>query len=384
MRKIVLKSMLLAAAVAFAAPIFADEEAAAEKTIEERVSDLEKKFEEKVGHPLGLNYGGYVDTSYTAVFRGDARAAGMTPMRVFDRDPEGFNIHAAKLWLERPLTAENGWDAGFRVDLLFGDDAKVTQAAGLDLGTSGDLIQAFVQMRAPIGNGLDIKIGKFVTLMGAEVIESPANWNFSRSYLFGFGIPFTHLGVSARYPITENMDAELMIIEGWDVVDDNNNSKSLMGRVGFTSLDGKLSLNLVGHVGPENMLNNHDKRYVFDGVAKYAVTEKLAVMLDALYGYDELGSANWYGIAGYANYKINDKLSGTVRAEWFADPDGFRTGATSDYYEITATLDYNPVWKLHIRPEYRFDGSADPTALGVGGGRGDSQHTVALNVYFEF
>ena len=36
--------------------------------------------------------------------------------------------------------------------------------------------------------------GKFVTPIGAEVIESQDNWNYTRSILFGYAIPFYHLG----------------------------------------------------------------------------------------------------------------------------------------------------------------------------------------------
>ncbi len=42
--------------------------------------------------------------------------------------------------------------------------------------------------------GLTLKGGKFVTLLGQKVIESPNNLNFSRGYLFGLAIPLTHTG----------------------------------------------------------------------------------------------------------------------------------------------------------------------------------------------
>ena len=49
------------------------------------------------------------------------------------------------------------------------------------------------------GNGLDIYMGKFVTFLGYEVIESPANLNFSRGLLFTNAIPLTHTGIYADY-----------------------------------------------------------------------------------------------------------------------------------------------------------------------------------------
>ena len=43
-------------------------------------------------------------------------------------------------------------------------------------------------------------VGKFVTPIGAEVIESQDNWNYTRSILFGYAIPFYHVGVRATCP----------------------------------------------------------------------------------------------------------------------------------------------------------------------------------------
>ena len=54
--------------------------------------------------------------------------------------------------------------------------------------------EAYGSSKIPIGSGLTIKGGKFVTLLGYEVIESPNNLNFSRSFMFSFAIPLTHVG----------------------------------------------------------------------------------------------------------------------------------------------------------------------------------------------
>jgi hypothetical protein len=46
-----------------------------------------------------------------------------------------------------------------------------------------------------------VKGGKFVTLLGYEVIEAPNNLNFSRSFLFSLAIPLTHVGALVTYPV---------------------------------------------------------------------------------------------------------------------------------------------------------------------------------------
>jgi hypothetical protein len=78
------------------------------------------------------------------------------------------------------------------------------------------LEQALVKFRIPVGNGLDIYAGKFVTFLGYEVIESPANLNFSRGLLFTNAIPLTHTGVYADYKFNDIVEAKFGIVDGWN------------------------------------------------------------------------------------------------------------------------------------------------------------------------
>jgi len=91
------------------------------------------------------------------------------------------------------VTEGKSWDLGFRADFMFGTDAIFTQAYGnpaadvnsgalmpnrgtwdLDLCCNSSrnygiaLPQAFVEMYAPIGNGLNVKAGHFYTPIGYE------------------------------------------------------------------------------------------------------------------------------------------------------------------------------------------------------------------------
>jgi hypothetical protein len=149
---------------------------------------------------------GYVDAS--AIWKlGTDRPVGRTlPGRTFDGPDrqDGFNFHAVMLSLERPVTDER-WSAGYRTDLVFGPDANFysTLLNGGDLAVNDFAIkQAYVELRAPIGNGLDFKAGVFDTIVGYEVFAGPDNPNFSRSYGFVFE-PTHHTGILASYPVTE-------------------------------------------------------------------------------------------------------------------------------------------------------------------------------------
>ena len=65
-----------------------------------------------------------------------------------------------------------------------------------------------------MGGGVTLKAGKFATLLGYEVIESPSNLNVSRGYLFTLAIPLTHTGGLASYTFTDgfNMTAGVVLL----------------------------------------------------------------------------------------------------------------------------------------------------------------------------
>jgi hypothetical protein len=128
---------------------------------------------------------------------------------------DGFNLDVVKLALEKPLD-EAQWAAGYKVELLVGGDAA---AYGTTEDGSGDLSstaikQAYVSLRAPVGNGLDFKVGVFDTIVGYETFDSGSNPNYTRSY--GFGIePTTHTGVLTSYQVSKAVSLSAGIANTW-------------------------------------------------------------------------------------------------------------------------------------------------------------------------
>ena len=57
-----------------------------------------------------------------------------------------------------------------------------------------------MELRAPVGNGLDFKLGTFTEILGYEVYETGNNPNYTRSY--GYEIEPTALtGLLADLPV---------------------------------------------------------------------------------------------------------------------------------------------------------------------------------------
>ena len=265
-----------------------------------------------------------------------------------------------------------------------------------------DLQQAYLTVKAPVGQGLDFKVGKFVTLLGAEVIESPANWNFSRSYLFGYAIPFTHTGVLVSYPLGEWGSVTGGIVNGWDIVDDNNNAKSFLGNLTLTPLPSvTLSSNLI--TGAERSADNRNDRTVLDLVGTWKPLDALTLMANYDYGHESstshgvsstagFDSANWQGLALYAKYDLTPKWSLAGRGEWFNDVDGVRVALSSsdgtldgtNFFGYTLTSQWTLYEHVLARLEYRHDTASNRVFFHGGDGFINDQDTIAAEMIYHF
>ena len=176
----------------------------------------------------GIKLSGYVDAGYSYNFTGSGESCNVQGRFGSDTAQRGdFNLYAVKLALEKPLTSENKAQAGFRTDVMIGEDANyfINRAAGGNNNTNNNsnalfLEQAYVAIRAPVGNGWDFKVGKFVTILGYEVIERPANMNITYSQLWQNAFPLTYVGVLSSYRFDDYLDAKLGVVNGSN--SDNN------------------------------------------------------------------------------------------------------------------------------------------------------------------
>lgn len=116
---------------------------------------------------------------------------------------DGFNLNVVKLQLEKPLSAEDNWAAGYSVGLLFGPDANTLGSSSFGWSSSDFAIKdAYVSVRLPVHNGLDLKMGVWDTLVGYEVFEAGNNPNYSRSFAY-FMEPKQHTGLLASFRVND-------------------------------------------------------------------------------------------------------------------------------------------------------------------------------------
>src|ERR1035437_5140332 len=130
---------------------------------------------------------------------------------------DGFNLDVIQLRIEKPLD-EQDWAAGYRADFWFGPDANTLKTTSTGIGSNTSdfgIRQAYVALRAPVGTGLDFKVGVFDSIIGYESIEAGNNPNFTRSY--GHSIePQTETGILASYRFCDCFSASVGVADTWN------------------------------------------------------------------------------------------------------------------------------------------------------------------------
>jgi len=319
--------------------------------------------------------------------------------RFFDFKHDQFRVDDFQLSILNPV--EEPGDAGFRVDFDAGSNIPdVIQSAGLFDDPDGediDLRQAFVSYNAPLGNGLTIDFGKYITHFGLEVIEGwPGfNDNYSHSYDFSFAIPFTHTGVRLSYPLSDQFSLMLMAVNGWDKVDDNNDTKAVGGQIGFFPMeDVSIYFNYIG--SPEQDDNDDDWRHLFGvtWVAKPFATALPDLTFSGTYDYGteanvgaDGGNAEWHAAEAVLRYDFTSKFYLAVRADVMADEDGARItpGISQTVWAFTVTPTFLLTENLVVRPEFRYDQSDEDVFEDDDGTfTEDSQTTIGVNAIYYF
>ena len=287
---------------------------------------------------------------------------------------DGFNLDVVKLSIERPLD-EGQWSAGYKADVLFGPDANAlaTTSTGFGGATSDFAIkQAYVALRAPAGNGLDLKLGVWDTIIGYETFDSGNNPNYTRSY--GYTIePTTHTGLLATYQLSEMLGIAAGIantfgptINGRANPPKAESYKTYMGSIAFTAPEALGFMQ--GSTLYAGVINGFDGGFGDDRTHWYlggtVATPVTGLKLGASVDYTKAdieaptGNDNPYAgaYAAYLSFAATEKLSVHGRLE-YANSDTTVLG-TSKVVALTGTVQYD-LWKNVLsRLEARWDHSA--------------------------
>jgi hypothetical protein len=324
---------------------------------------------------------------------------------------DGFNLDVVKVTIERPLD-EGQWSAGYKVDTVWGPDANslATQSGGV-LGGDFAIKQAYVALRAPVGNGLDVKLGVWDTIVGYETFDAGNNPNYSRSY--GYTIePTTHTGLLLTYQFSDMLGFSAGIAntfgptinqKAWQL----GRPESFLTWMGSVAFSAPKDWGFVGgstlYAGIINGINGGANSQIGNGTAREthyylggALTTPLkGLKLGASYDYaafDDTATspdADAWAAALYASFQPEGTKFGVhLRGEYAShSPGGFGTtfgGASAGsqnllfprkVFALTGTVQYD-LWKNVLsRLEARWD--HDATSGGFFGGSPGTATTAA-------
>jgi hypothetical protein len=318
---------------------------------------------------------------------------GMVLGRLYDRYANAFSLNALKLVADKPYDSKK-IDAGVHADVILGQNAAVLQSTGLSLGPDADMTQLFVTLNLPTsnGNGVQLRVGKMVTLMGLEVIESPSNPNWSLGNQFIYVENFTSTGVELDYKPSGVVSIALRVDNGWDRVVDTAGHLDFMGSIGFTP-SANTSLSLVPYYGPQQEDTN---------AARYGLSVlfnqkagKASLWIQGDYGKEKANDnlpdptrdAEWWAVGGWLAVDVSSDLNLAFRADYMDDKQAARTFAAfalpivaeHKLWSLTGTFNVKHWPNVLIRPEVRYDHSS----FTVFDGHGD-QVSAAISVAYLF
>ena len=336
---------------------------------------------------------GFVDVYYGQNFNNPAGQA--NGLRFFDGGANQFGLNLVELVVDKAPDPSNS-RTGYHVALGFGQAMNTVNGSEPKSGLGFDqyLKEAYFSYLAPVGKGLQVDVGKFVTPNGAEVIETKDNWNYSRSLLFTYAIPYYHFGMRAKYAFNDKYSLTGFFVNGWNNVVDNNTGKTYGMSFGWNP-NKKVGVTQTYMAGPEQA-NNSFWRQLNDTVITYSPNSKLSFILNGDYGRGDRFITNtgtntlsppvfWTGVAGYVKYSFSDKSAFATRYEYYDDHNGFTTGTfvPTHINEFTTTLERVIAHHVISRLEFRRDISNQPDFL-KGSTPVKDQNTITAGLVYTF
>lgn len=337
---------------------------------------------------------GFVDVYYGQNFNNPASQT--NSLRFFDGATNQFGLNLVELVVDKAPDPSNS-RTGYHVALGFGQAMNTVNASEPKSGLGFDqyLKEAYFSYLAPVGKGLQVDVGKFVTPAGAEVIETKDNWNYSRGILFSYAIPYYHFGMRAKYAFNDKYSLTGFFINGWNNVVDNNTGKTYGLSFGWNP-NKKWGVIQNYMAGPEENGTNSNLRQLSDTVITYTPNSKLSFMVNGDYGRGDRFVTDpvlntfshpvfWTGVAGYVKYAFSSTSAFATRYEYYDDHDGFTTGllVPTHFNEFTMTLERLVAHHIISRFEYRRDMSNQPVFL-KGTNPVLDQNTLTAGLVFTF
>ena len=392
----------------------------------------------ELGHAMSdahIQVYGWVDPAGN-ISTNTVRPAGNLPIS-YDYTPNTVQLDQAVLYIERlPDEVQNDhFDWGFRISGLYGVDGRYTMAYGLfsnqllkdNAVNIFDMPMVYAELYFPVVQGLNIRIGRFISIPDIEAQLAPNNYTYVHSLTYTWD-NYTNTGIEATLAVTKNWMIQLGLTVGsdtmpWDagaritnllpgnvlypgttMLKDPGAVPSVTTGIRWTSDDGKDDLNLVADAINGGQWGYNNLQWI-GGTYYHKFNDYWHIAVES-YNLHENNVPNLNNptaaaiVAGggtpfspqfipfnapnaalcanpvvltctaetqtfliYVNYSPNKLNNFSLRAEWYDDMQGQRTGVASRYIDIAAAWQHWLSPQVELRPEIAYYRSLDAPAF---------------------
>ena len=306
-------------------------------------------------------------------------------------------------------------DWGYHLTALYGTDYRYTLAKGY---LSGQLLNdhhqygfdptlEYVDVYIPeVAQGMNLRLGRFISVPGIEAQLAPNNYIFSHSLLYAID-PFTDTGLMATVKLNDQWLVQLGITGGHDVALWTSDAKP-SGTACLSYTTKSVNDNFYTCA---NGINNG--KYAYNNLQQYDATwyhkfsKTVHMATETWYMYErdvpalggniqpETGAnvafcppgeqrctAPEYALVNFLQKELSAHNFLSVRSDFLDDKKGQRTGYATRYSENTIMWGHWMGTTVQLRPELRFERAWDRKAYD--NGRQHNQLTVAGDLIFHF
>ena len=338
----------------------------------------------------------------------------------YDIFPNTLQLNQAVVYVERlPNTVQKThFDWGYHLTAFFGIDYRFTTAKDYlsqqllqkNRRYGFDPVLEYLDLYFPVKEGLNIRVGRFLSVPGIEAQLAPNNYNMTHSLLYTID-PFTDTGAIASLKLTKQWMVQLGVSAGHDVAPWSDDRKaSLIACLNYSTKSNHDNFYLCA-----NGIN--DGKYAYNNLQHYDATwyhrfnAKWHMATEAWYMYErevpnvagnvanpvptETGAngafcaagqlrcrAPEYAVVNYVNREFNPKLFVGFRSDLLDDRKGQRTGIPGKYTENTLYATKYIGSTIMLRPELRFDHSWDRN--GYNNGTARNQFFFGVDMIYKF
>ncbi len=376
---------------------------------------------------------GWVDVSAN-VSTAKTGYAGNNPA-AYDYTPNIAQLDQAVVYIERlPDTVQRDHiDYGYRISGIYGENYRYTTALGVFSNqyvihnhfTGYDMPMVYGEIYIPyIAEGAVIRFGRFISIPDIEAQLAPNNYTYTHSLTYTFD-NYTNTGVVTSVKINKNVLLQFEISSGTETVPWNAKHISLInpvtGAQGYagprdpgTQPSFSTCIQLQTDSGNDNLypcvnaINNgtwgynnlqwygftyyhkfNDRLHLsFESYLEYEnnVPDVSQGYGNTAFAYDanppleahcrpgqNACTAKAFAALAYLNYKITPLDNLTLRAEFYDDYQGQRTGFATRYTEQTIGFQHWFSPSIELRPEIAFYQAYDARAFDNG-----TKHTLEV------